>query len=216
MKIPYLSERKMKVLIKRMREKSIKLCTGLYHGSGAGAPATLSSVQGVSRHGRICCRCDAGRCAAGRRSGTTPAQTALILKALGRNEAFPAELDLVQETYMGCRLPQDTDFMSWDLDVKDSSADHVWPRLCAEVHARSGVLGVGVPPPNRFPDPRRQVWGCFGKRSSAAGCCRTFCLFLAPGSRRGGTSGWQSRGAGEGHFSRVAKTSSCEPCGGVA
>lgn len=150
MKIPYLSERKMKALIKRMREKSIKLCRGLYRGSGAGAPATLSSVQGVSRHGRVCCRCDAGRCAAGHRSGTTPAQTALVLKALGRNEAFPTELDPAQGPYTGCRLPQCTDFTSWDLDVKDSSPDHVRPRLRAEVYTRSGVLGAGVPPTTGF------------------------------------------------------------------
>lgn len=48
MKIPYLLERKMKFLMKRMRKNSIKLCAGLYCGSGAGASATLSSVQGVN------------------------------------------------------------------------------------------------------------------------------------------------------------------------
>lgn len=203
MKTPYLSERKMKVLIKRMRAKSIKLCTGLYHGSGAGAPATLSSVQGVSRHGRVCCRCDAGRCAAGHRSGTTPARTALILKALGRNEAFPTELDLVQETYMGC--PSAAAHRFHLLGPGRERLEH-WPCVvvCQSACEKWGFGGGGAPH-NRFPDPRRQVWGCFGKRSSPAGCCWTFCLFLAPGSRRGGTSGWQSHGAGEGHFSRVAK-----------
>lgn len=47
MKIPHLSGRKLKVLMKRTRENSIKLCAGLHCGSGAAASAPLSSVQGV-------------------------------------------------------------------------------------------------------------------------------------------------------------------------
>ena len=46
--ISYLLERKMKFLMKRMRENSTKMCAGLCCGSGAGASATLSSVQGVN------------------------------------------------------------------------------------------------------------------------------------------------------------------------
>ena len=81
---------------------------------------------------------------------------------------------MVQGTYVGSRLPQCTDFVSRDPDMKDSSTDHVWPRLCAKVYTRSR----GDPPYNRFTDPHRQVWDCFGKRSSVAGCCWTLCLLL--------------------------------------
>lgn len=47
-KIAYLSERKVKFFMKRVRENSLELHTGLHCGLWADASATLSSVQGVN------------------------------------------------------------------------------------------------------------------------------------------------------------------------
>lgn len=48
--------------------------------------------------------------------------------------------------------------------------------VCRSVYEKPGQGGV---PHNRFADPHnRQVWDCFGKRSSVAGYCWTLCPFL--------------------------------------
>jgi len=130
-----MPESKMKLLTKRMGENSIKLRRGLCCGSGAGASATLSSAQGVTSQAGMAVF--AGRHVAGHSGSTAPTRTTRVLQALGRKEASPAELIPVRETCMGCHLPQRTDFMSWGLEVKGSSTDHVWPRLRAKVCTRS-------------------------------------------------------------------------------
>lgn len=114
------------------------------------------------------------------------------------------------------RLPQRTDFISWDLDVKDSSTDHVWPRWCAKVHARSGVLGVGVPPTTGFLTHAGKFGAVLGKgppQQAAAGHSVSF-LLRDPGgeAQAAGKAVEQEKGT-----SAVSqKPSSCEPCGGVA
>lgn len=72
-KIPYLLERKMKVLIKRMKLDSMKLCTGLWVRSWCLCHLVLCARRELrSWYDHICCCCDAWRCAAGHSSSTTP------------------------------------------------------------------------------------------------------------------------------------------------
>lgn len=81
-KIPYLSVRKVRFFIKRVREDSLELHTGLYCGLWADASATLSSVLGVNsqpHRGCVCCHCNVWRCVGGHSSTTTPTQTTLVL-----------------------------------------------------------------------------------------------------------------------------------------
>lgn len=163
-----------------------------------------------SWYGHICCRCDAWRCAAGHSSSATPTQTTSMLRALGRNEAFPNGAE---------PGPSDTCGMS-SASVHRLHVLGPWYErlkhwlLMAMVVCQSVYEKVGGVPHNSFADPHRQVWDCFGKRPSVAGCWWTLCPFLASGSQRGGASGWQSCGEGEGHFNCVAKIAAVSLVGG--
>lgn len=143
-KIPYLSERKVKFFTERVRENNLELHTGLHCGLWAAASATLSSVQGVNSQPGM----------------AVFAATVTPGAVVGGTAALP-HLPKLQGCY---RLWEEMKFfqwswtwskrclwdatclsaqglMSWSQGMKDSSTGDVRPLLCSKVCPRS--LGTG-------------------------------------------------------------------------